>query len=163
MKKQWVALGAVLLVMVVAVAAVCLWRQPPLLRTDDVESVIVAVTGKGHKEITDRAQQQKIIKLINKADRQETSEDIGKGWNIGVYVYYADGTRETLWFAYDYPEDISEVGIYEPTGEYMMTYQDGLDYRIADSTIVSLLQLCESIDTPYSEGVLPKERRLNNN
>lgn len=156
--KRRMALMAVLLVMVIAVAAVCLWRQPLLVSVDEVESVVVSVTGKGHKEITDSAQQKQIIKLVNDAKRQKTSEDLGKGWNVGVYVFYADGTQETLWFAYEYPEDVSEVGVYEPTGEYMMTYQDDLDYRIADGTIVSLLQLCESLDTPYSAGILPTER-----
>ena len=150
-------------VVVISVATVLLWRPNTLFRTNGVESVVVSVTGKGHKEITDPVQQKQIIKLVNDAKRQKTSEDLGKGWNVGVYVFYADGTRETLWFAYEYPEDVSEVGIYEPTEEYLMTYQDDLTYRIANGTIVSLLQLCESIDTPYSSGVLPNERMRSNN
>lgn len=157
--KQRIVFCATMAVVVISVATVLLWRPYTLFRTNGVVSVVVSVTGKGHKEIGDPAVQKQIINLINKSDRQKLAKDIGNGWNLAVYVYYADGTRESLWFTYEV--NAAEIGVSEPTAEYMQRYPNG-NYRIADGTIVSLLQLCESVDTPYSAGVLPQERRLKN-
>ena len=153
--KKALIIGGISFIVIAVASAICLLHQPPLVRTNGVESVVVSVTGKGHKEIADPAVQKQIINQINKSDRQASAEDAGNGWNLAVYVYYADGTRESLWFTYEV--NAAEIGVSEPTAEYMQRYPNG-NYRIEDGTIVSLVELCESLDPPYSAGILPTER-----
>lgn len=158
MKKRWIGLGALLLAVIVAVSAVLLLRQPPLLKEEGIDAVVLSVTGRGHKELTDPAEYRPVLQLLNRTRRQECPEDTRKGWNMAVYVYYEDGTRDTVWLIYDIGEaDAGVVGVIQPTGEYMSRDLDG-NYRIKDGTIQALWDLCDSIDKPFSVGILPEDR-----
>ena len=158
MKKWWIGLGALLLVAAVTVSAVLLLRQPPLLEEEGIDAVVLSVTGRGHKELTDPAEYRPVLQLLNRTRRQECPEDTRKGWNMAVYVYYEDGTRDTVWLIYDIGEaDAGVVGVIQPTGEYMSRDLDG-NYRIKDGTIQALWDLCDSINKPFSAGILPEER-----
>ena len=155
MKKWWIGLGALLLAVIVAVSAVLLLRQPPLLEEEGIDAVVLSVTGRGHKELTDPAEYRPVLQLLNRTRRQECPEDTRKGWNMAVYVYYEDGARDTVWLVHH--ANTATPGVTEPTGEYMSRYPDG-NYRIKDGTIQALWDLCDSIDKPFSVGILPEER-----
>ena len=155
MKKWWIGLGALLLAVIVAVSAVLLLRQPPLLEEEGIDAVVLSVTGRGHKELTDPAEYRPVLQLLNRTRRQECPEDTRKGWNMAVYVYYEDGTRDTVWLVHH--ANTATPGVTEPTGEYMSRYPDG-NYRIKDGTIQALWDLCDSISKPFSVGILPEER-----
>lgn len=147
-----------MLAVIVAVSAVLLLRQPPLLKEEGIDAVVLSVTGRGHKELTDPAEYRPVLQLLNRTRRQECPEDTRKGWNMAVYVYYEDGTRDTVWLIYDIGEaDAGVVGVIQPTGEYMSRDLDG-NYRIKDGTIQALWDLCDSIDKPFSVGILPEDR-----
>lgn len=158
-RKQWIALGAAVLAAAVTVTAALLLRKPPLVSAGGVESVVVSVHGLGHKELVYPDQQKDVLKLVNGMRREEVS-DIGDiyGWHIGVYVYYDDGTRETLWFSdADRPYTTDVAGVSFPAGEYVSLYQ-GEFYHVEDGTLDTLRTFCDGIDGEYTVGVLPEER-----
>ena len=155
-KKGWIVLGVVLLA--TAVAAVLLLRRPPLIHEDGVESIVMTVTGQGHKEITDPTQQEEVLKLLNAIQSEKAPEDKRAGWRMAVYVFYTDGSQDTMWFTYHSKAYTDEnTGITIPSGEYMSRYLDG-NYHVKDGTLEALKTFCDTIDKEYTAGILPKER-----
>ena len=155
-KKQRILLSAAS-VIAVAVVAILLLRTPPLFRESGVETMVIFIGGRGHKEITDFAQQQQVLEIINQTRRKSAPEDTRNGARAAVYLFYEDGTQDVLWLRHhteDYIDD--HTGTTYAAGDFMLPSSGGY-FAVKDGTVSALRDICDAIDTPYNNGTLPEK------